>query len=360
MQDFFRGFRDEVRTRFWPDRYFAWQTLLLLSLFSLFIAAVVESTGDNNPWAVTLLTNFSWIFLVSAVWWGFKEHPVKIYGFSISPWITGAVLCMFLFKPWTDTRFRWALTCWPTISTGVMALPYFVDWELKVKTPKKQDQKTLVMTLLVNLLLSSWIQFFFRVQDWVSNYPSLLVSSVGDSAFVYSFSQERDRQSQGVPLLETMIVDIEQELSGQPWYQTERWLYTRQPRLDAIAQQAKESLEAPTEGIYWQVDSPTELRPIEDGYFLDLTANWTGPTSRQGTFYVQKTCKILPVDVPRPVPTEPVPTETDDPQPTSRSTIVDCGEEPPVQQRREASAALSRRVSQSLYASAAAYDSDNL
>jgi len=332
VQDFLKGFRDEVRDLLWPKQYFSWQTLLLLSLYSLFIAAVIESTGGNNPEIVSLLTNLSWIFFIFAVWWGLKENPVKVYGFSISPWITGAVLCMFLFKPWTDMRFRWALTCWPVISVGVMALPHYVDWELKVKTPKKETQKTLVVTLLVNLLLSSWIQFFFRVQNWVGDYPSLLVSGLDDSAFVYSFNQDGDRQSQGVPLLETMVVDIEQELSGQPWYQTERWLYTRQPRLDEIARRAKESLEAPAEGDFWRVDAPDELRPIEDGYFLDLTASWTGPTSRQGSFYVQKTCKILPVDVPRPVPAE-----ADEPQPTSRSTIVDCGEEPPIQRRSEES-----------------------
>ncbi len=345
MQELFRGFRDEVKTLLWPDQYFSWQTLLLLSLFSLLVATIIESAGNRNPWAVTLLTNFSWIFFISAVWWALHENPIKIYGFSISPWITGAVICLFLFKPWTDVRFRWAFTCWPMISTGVMALPFYIDWELKPKTPNQKTQKTLVMTTLINLLLSSWILFYFRVQDWVGNYPSLLVSSFDSSAFVYNFDQRQDRQSQGIPLLETMVSDIEQELTGQPWYQTERWLYTRQPRLEAIAARAKESLDAQNEGDFWQIETPRELRAIEDGYFLDLSANWTGPTSRDGSFYVEKTCKILPTDQTRPVPAEvnpqvntptnPVPAQADDPLPTSRSTVVDCGSELAVQQRRE-------------------------
>ncbi|MGB3790908.1 MAG: DUF5357 family protein [Phormidesmis sp.] len=337
MQDLFRGFRDEVKTLLWPDQYFSWQTLLLLSLFSLLIATIIESAGNRNPWAVTLLVNFSWIFFVSAVWWALKENPIKVYGFSISPWITGIVLCMFLFKPWTDVRFRWAFTCWPMVSTGILALPYFVNWELKVKTPDKETQKTLVMTTLINLLLSSWISFYFRVQDWVGSYPSLLASDFGRSAFVYDFNRQREQESQGVPLLESMAIAIEEELNNQPWYQTERWLYTRQPRLEAIARQAKDSLDAQNEGGFWQVETPKELRPIEDGYFLDLSANWTGPTSRDGSFFTQKTCKILPVDRPRsaPVQANSVPAQGDAPLPTSRSTIVDCGSEPAVQQRRE-------------------------
>ena len=341
MQDLLRGFRDEVKDLLWPDKYFSWQTFLLLSLFSLLIATIVESTGDRNPWAVTLLTNLSWIFFICAVWWALEENPIRIYGFSISPWITGAVICLFLFKPWMDdARVRWAFTCWPLVSTGVLALPYFVSWELKVKTPNKETQKTLVMTTLINLLLSSWILFYFRVQDWVSNYPSLLSGDFSQSAFVYDFNRQRQPQAQGVPLLEEMAASIEQELDGQPWYQTERWLYTRQSRLEAIAQRAKESLAASEEATFWQIEMPKELRPIEDGYFLDLIANWTGPTSRNGGFYVQKTCKILPVDQPRPAQfspaqSRPVPTQTDEPSPTSRSTVVDCGSELATQQRRE-------------------------
>ncbi|MBE9064336.1 DUF5357 family protein [cf. Phormidesmis sp. LEGE 11477] len=332
MQNLFRGFRDEIKTLLeplLPDKYFSYQTLLLLSLFSLLVATAVESTGDDNPWAVTLLTNLSWIFFVTTVWWALEEHPIKVYGFSISPWITGAVLCLFLFKPWvSDTRFRWALTCWPLISTGVLALPKFVDWELKLKNRSKSTNKTLVMTTLINLLLSSWILFHFRVQDWVNNYPSLLVGSFDRSAFVYDFERGREQQSQGVPLLEEIAAEVTEELNDQPWYQTERWLYTRRSRLETITRRAKESLDARNEGDFWQVEVPRELRPIEDGYFLDLFANWTGPTSRDGSFYVQKTCRILPTDRPRAVlpQTGTDATQTDEPPPTSRSTVVDCGE----------------------------------
>lgn len=328
MQDMLRDIGEQMRTLFWPDRYFAWQTLLLLSLFSLLTATALESLdAEGNPLQVNLLSTLSWIFLVSAIWWALAENPVRVAGFSISPWITGAVLCLFLFEPWSaDDRLRWSISSWPLVSTTIKALPYFLNWELETKLPKSRDRSILIMTLLINLLLTSWILFYFRVQDWVSNYPSLLVNDLDRSAFVTDFGSDRNQQSQGVPLLESTADAITRELNGQPWYQTERWLYTRQERLEAISQRTINSFSSPAEKMFWRIEVPP-LKRSGDGYLLKLQAQWLGPVSRDQRFFLEKDCKIVPQDRVRPVPTE-----SDQPPPTSQITAVDCGEEPPVVQ----------------------------
>ncbi|MGI8936359.1 MAG: DUF5357 family protein [Phormidesmis sp.] len=328
MQDMLRDIGEQMRTLFWPDRYFAWQTLLLLSLFSLLTATALETlSAEEEPFQVELLSTLSWIFLVSAIWWALSENPVRVGGFSISPWITGAVLCLFLFEPWsTADRLRWSISSWPLISTTIKALPYFVNWELEAKLPKSHDRSALIMTLLINLLLTSWILFYFRVQDWVSNYPSLLVNDLDRSAFVTDFNADRNQQPQGVPLLESTADAIAEELNGQPWYQTERWLYTRQERLEAISQRTVNSFSAPAEKTFWRIEVPP-IKRSGDGYLLKLQAQWLGPVSRDRRFFLEKDCKIVPQDRLRPVPTE-----ADQPPPTSQITAVDCGEEPPVVQ----------------------------
>lgn len=328
MQEIFRDISGQMRTLFWPDRYFAWQTLLLLSLFSLVVATALESLSSaDDPFQVELLSTLSWIFLVSAIWWALAENPVVVGGFSISPWITGAVLCLFLFEPWSgNDRLRWSISSWPLISTTIKALPYFVNWELEFQLPASRDRSQLVLVLLINLLLTSWILFYFRVQDWVTNYPSLLVSDLDTSAFVTDFNSDRNQQSQGVPLLESTADAIARELNGQPWYQTERWLYTRQARLEAISQRTANAFSAPTEKVFWQIEVP-ELKRSGEGYLLRLQARWLGPVSRDQSFFLEKACKILPKDSARPAPAE-----ADQPPPTSQTTTVDCGEEPPVVQ----------------------------
>ncbi len=338
MQDIFQDLNKQARLLLVPKAYFSWQTLLLLSLFSLFVAAALESIAGDEFIGIKVLTTLSWIFFISAVWWSLSEvKSLNIYGFRIDPWITGFVLCLFLFHPWRDDlRLRWAITSWPLVSTGVMALPHFVNWELKTSLPNDKVRKTLITTLLVNLLLSSWIAFHFRIQDWLRDYPSLAVRGFGDSEFVHDFTADRQPSSQGVALLEAMTSEISQALTDQPWYQTERWLYTRQTQLEAIFQSALQTLDSPNESVFWRLDV-AEPRRFGEGYGLDLRANWVGPASREGMFYLEKSCKILPVEKPRPIApqtgsAQTEDTQTDAPRPVAKLTSVDCGEDPPTEQ----------------------------
>ena len=103
MDEIISGIRDDFKTLFWPKQYFAWQTLLLLSLFSLVVATAIDSLEGRNQLTVDFLTTFSWIFFTFAVWWALAEtKPLTGNKFSLSPWITGIVLCLFLFRPWTS------------------------------------------------------------------------------------------------------------------------------------------------------------------------------------------------------------------------------------------------------------------
>ncbi len=352
----FQDLTQQLRESLLPKSYFAWQTLLLLSIFSLVIAAVLDAVPDGTDWAVELLTTFSWMFFTAAIWWLLTDKPIKVNNYSISPWLVGALLCLFLFRPWTDNRFRWAISTWPMISTAIKALPSFIQWDLKVKVPKREQQQVLLMTTLINLLLSCWILFTFRVQDWVANYPSLLVSNFENSAFVYDFEADSRREPspgspqsppqgfQGVTLLNKMVDAIQGDLADQPWYQTERWLYTRQDRLQVISQRALNGLTAPDEATFWRM-SVLEPRRSGDGYQLTLRAVWQGPVSHDAGFFVERTCNIAPENRVRSVPiggttarttSSPNNTSTSggesserQPPSTSQLTRVDCGDDTP-------------------------------
>lgn len=335
MQENVKEYFEKAKVLLWPTQYLAWQTFLRLSLFSWLVATILAYLNGGNYLPVDILSTLSWIFLTAAIWWAIDDNKGNFtaYGFYFGPWVTGAVLCIFLFRPWEDNRLRWALSCWPLISMAIQALPSFVNWELKFSLPKKNQQQGLAMTLLVNLLLTSWLLFFFRVQDWITNYPSLLVSSVDKSAFVYDFvtdrESERESRVQGIPLLESTASAISGELQDQPWYQTERWLYTRRNRLEAIAQRMTNNLTSPDEQIFWQMAVP-QPRRLGEGYLLTLRADWLGPVAGDKSFYVEKTCKITPQDRPRNVPNTAAETAGEQVEPQiTQVTVVDCGEDPP-------------------------------
>lgn len=285
----------QVRDLVTPKQYFSWQTILMLSLFSWVMAFIAEQTLATNL-TVQLLSTGSWIFLTVAIWWALANNPVQIWNISLSAWITGAVICVFLFAPWTDQRLEWAIVLWPILSAAIAAFPNFMNWKLEWQLPMPHIRQTLVLMLLVNLLLSSWFLFYFRLQSWFTDYPSLRVESLDRSHFVYHFDTNQVRFSQGVPLLDSAADILAKELDGAPWPRAERWLLNIDGGIKSLANNVE--LIAPTESIFWSLDAP---RPISEssGYALKLRANWLGPTAEQKGYYLEKTCTIMPRSQPQ-------------------------------------------------------------
>ena len=153
MIDILKDAIDQIRSLLIPPSYLSWQTCVLLSLFSWLMAILSEGT-DASPFTVALLSTFSWLFLTIALWWALSDNPVKVGYVSISPWITAAVICVFVFGPWTTERLQWAMAVWPVIATVLVAIPKFVNWNLNWQLPKPPIRQYLVVLLLINLLLS--------------------------------------------------------------------------------------------------------------------------------------------------------------------------------------------------------------
>jgi hypothetical protein len=281
---------DHFRQLIIPRQYFAWQTLLLLSLFS-WLTAFIASSLQTAAVTVHVLVSASWLFLGIAIWWALVENPVKLFSLNLSAWITGIVFCIFLFNPWNHERLSWALASWPVISTVIAAVPNFIRWDLTWYLPKASVRQGLLLMLMINLLLSSWIMFYFRVQHWLTQYPSLLVDDLNQSTFVYEFKTGQSRFSQGVPLLDNAAESLSQQLNGVPWPRVERWLLNIDDGIEDLARNIR--ISAPDESVFWSLDAP---RPEESGggYTLRLRANWLGPTSQHNGYYLEKVCQIMP------------------------------------------------------------------
>ncbi|MBE9079560.1 DUF5357 family protein [Romeria aff. gracilis LEGE 07310] len=340
MIEAFRDSLDRIRILITPTQYFAWQTLLLLSIFS-WLMAILAEVLDAATLTVNILSTCSWISLTAAIWWALWRNPVRVAGFSISAWITGAVLCLFLFNPWPPERLRWALAAWPLISTAIRALPSFFRWDLEFKRPKPEVQQELVLILLLNLLLTSWILFYFQVQSWFGRYPSLLVNDFDRSAFVYDFSSDFERIPQGVLLLESAADALEQQLNGIPWPRTERWLLNSEAQVADIAREIpRAALYAPEESLFWKLGAPPPIGAA-GGYRLNFRAYWRGPVARENGYYLEKSCQLTPQRRTRPAPPSR-------PSPSGRSpavppveyetTIVQCDTAVPEPQWIDASA----------------------
>ena len=207
-----------------PPRAFAWQTSLWLSVFSWVMASL-----SHANWLSNVLMDFAWLFLIVGINWALLLQPIRILGVSLGPWITGALVCLYLFdRPDAADAFNLqaALISWPLFAAAIAAFPVFLTKELRLQNPTPAGWQALVLVVLVNLLLSCWLQFAFRLQHWFELYPTLSVADFSQSSFVIPVGAElNDDLSRGEPLLTEFSTVVQTEIQDQPWSATERWLF---------------------------------------------------------------------------------------------------------------------------------------
>lgn len=270
-----------------PPRSFSWQMLLLLSVFSWVLSLLAEA-----DWLSRFLTNGAWLFLISGVNWALLENPVRVFGLNLGPWITGALVGLFLFGQGESIDLQVVLVLWPLISTAIAIFPYFLSKDLQVMVPNTKAQQQIVLLILINLVLSCWIQFYFNVQKWLTQYPSLLVSDFSASAFVLTLS-DIDALPRGVPLLEQAEALIVNEIDGKPWSYAERWLFQIDNNLPELRADALERLPEAEEDHFWNLQE--EVDSAGTNYKLNLRAIWTGPGTQTQPYALQETCEIRQV-----------------------------------------------------------------
>ncbi len=182
--------RQHLWTTIRPDQAFSWQTLLFLSLFSWLMAlfasdapllsdAPSEGIGQlslqGSPTKYALFT-MGWIFLTLAIAWLLSGSRLKIPLFDLvlrpAAWVAAAIPCIFGFQVWYDNNFEPALTAWPILAAIFYLLPRCASSKGGYKIPKVSERQHLLIIVLVSLLLSCWIRFYFLVQDWVDGNSS--------------------------------------------------------------------------------------------------------------------------------------------------------------------------------------------
>ncbi len=302
--------------------YNSWQTILMLSLFS-WLTSLLAELVNANALTINLLSSFGWIFLIIGTGWGLSVNDVELFGMPLSPWASGALLCAFVFSPWAnDGNLTPAIVTWPIVSAAIAIVPNVLRWNFTFKKPAISTRQQLALLFVFSLLLSGWLQFYFRVQRWLEEYPTLLVSDFSNSNFVYRLPSDRERLPQGIPLLVAAEAEVEQQLNGLPWPRVERWLLNIEDQLIPIEQAAKNRLEAPAERDLWRLRAP---RPYETpvGYELRLQSIWLGPTSTGNGFYLEKTCAVNR-QLPPATPTDENAEQSTPSPPPTPLAVVDC------------------------------------
>lgn len=272
-----------------PPKAFSWQTLILLSLFSCILSFFATDTVQN------ILATFGWIFLIWGVAWGTSEKPFYINDVCLSPWITGALVCVFIFGGWSDGRPSLSLIWWPSVSGVIATIPEFIEKGLKIRIPPLASRQKIIVLWTSHFLVSCWIQFYFVVQTWLNQYPSLLIDNVTPSAFVVKVGSQPPRSPRGALILNLMEPQLLTQLDNQPWSYIERWLLNQQQQIEDTRKLVQKELPQAEEDLWWRFDS--KILSSQSGYNLQLLAFWQGPRSKEEVYVIEKLCQINQVDL---------------------------------------------------------------
>jgi hypothetical protein len=308
LKNLLTGIYDWLKNTVMPPNAFSWQTLIFLSLFSYGMSWLASGVVE---W---LLANLAWIFLILGVYWGTtatkffwigRDEKKKKPGFPISAWITGALVSIYIFGLDGELT-SVALVSWPIISAIVFAIPLFLGEKLSLKLPPADMRQNLAILFGSQLLLSCWLQFYFVIQGWLTDYPSLAADNFSQSAFVVNLETTSVTMPRGVSILNAIESNLEAQIDGIPWSKTERLLLPqeREDLINNLERQAKQQLATAEEDNLWQVTSGVSAR--DSGYNLQLQAIWNGPRGgAQGNYTITKTCQVTPEVPPVTAATDP-------------------------------------------------------
>ncbi len=241
----------------------SWQTLIWISAYSWFVSMMPQ-----EPVIQSFIASVGWLFLIPGVHWFVHEEKLKVFSnlevnvkkgltfnnFFFGPWITGALVCIFLFGGLVDSPSSVGLICWPPISAVIALAPKFIKASPagpKYTLPEKpSDRQDVAIVMLSNLILSCWFQLYFSTQNWIQNYPSMLSSDLSRSSFLVKLNAKDRPSSRGVMILNEAGDIVTNELTGQSWSMVERWLLDVDQQMKLIQSTVVDQLPAAEENAF--------------------------------------------------------------------------------------------------------------
>jgi Family of unknown function (DUF5357) len=274
---------DSLKKYLKPPKLASWQSLILAS-----IGFAIASFFVAVQFPLIIL---ACILLIGGVAWYTTKEPMTIQGISLGSWLTGGLICLFLFGIWGNPAL-WpiGLVAWPLVSAILAAIPEFWTEGLKLKTPAPGVRQGLLILLLVHVVLSCWLFFIFVLQGWLQQYPSLVADDYSRSAFVNKIDFGSNPAPRGSRILNGVEERLRTEIDGKIWPNVERWLLNANERIDKISQDTINNLGRVEEDALWNIQSDVSSR--DSGYNLQLVGNWNGPGSRLKGYHVSKSCQI--------------------------------------------------------------------
>ncbi|MBW4612203.1 MAG: septal junction protein FraD [Desmonostoc vinosum HA7617-LM4] len=278
-----------------PPKAYSWQTLIYLSVFSWIVSYFAIGYIKD------IIAFCGWLFLIAGTAWYTTEDPLRVPGtfMPVGAVITGFLVSVFAFGNQEDIITPRTIVLWPTIAALITAIPEFIegdDTDAKAQIPKPEDRQRILILLGSSMVLSCWLQFYFVMDNWLQEYPSLQADNFKRSTFVVRTEQPVRIPANGVIILDKLQPLVEDQIAAKPWSVVERWLLDAKPQIDKLSRPIIEkNLVKYEEKRLWVAEPRVVNLRSSSGYILDLLSIWRGPSSNPRGYYLKKSCRVEPV-----------------------------------------------------------------
>ncbi len=293
---FAEGLYAGIRKVIVPPKAYSWQTFIYMSVFSWVLSYF--ATGYIKD----IIAFCGWLFLIAGTAWYTTEDPLRVPGtfMPVGAVITGFLVSVFAFGSQEDVITPRTIIFWPTISALITAIPEFIegnDTDAKARIPKPQERQKIIVLVASSMLLSCWIQFYFVMDNWLQQYPSLQADTFKRSTFVVRTEEPTKIPTNGVVILEELQPIVIEQISETSWSEVEKWLLDAKQRVGTLGRGViQKKLGKYEEKELWRIEP--RVANTKSGYILDLLSIWIGPSSNPRGYYLKKSCRIEPVAVP--------------------------------------------------------------
>lgn len=277
-----------------PPKPFSWQTLIYLSAFSGVMSYFADGTIRD------IIAICGWLFLIAGTAWYTTDDPLKVPGtyMPVGALITGFLVAVFAFGNQKNLFTPFTIVIWPTIAALITAIPEFIegtDTDSKARIPKPEARQKIIILVGSCMIISCWLQFYFVMENWLKEYPSLLSERFDNSTFVFRREEPEKFPANGVSILNQVQPLVEEQISARNWSEVERWLLEADVRLGKLAQEVfNKNVLSGKEQELWRIE-PRVTNTKSGGYILDLLSIWVGPTSSSRGYFLRRTCRIEPL-----------------------------------------------------------------
>ncbi|MCX7592946.1 MAG: septal junction protein FraD [Fischerella sp.] len=292
---FISNIYEQIKNFFIPQRAFAWQTLIYLSIFSWLMSSL--STGIVK----STIALCGWVFLIAGTAWYTTENPLLIPGTNmpVGALVTGFLVSAFAFGNSAEVLTSRTLVFWPTISAFITAAGEFFEGtgtDVNTQIPKVEDREKIIILVASCMVISCWLQFGFTVNRWLQEFPSLRADNFSNN-FVIRITEPLANKipENGVEILKKLEPLVKEQIANRPWSEVEQWLLGVQQRVTSLGTQViQTSLGGYEERYLWRLE-PRVYNLKSGGYTLDLLSIWSGPTSTGLEYYLKQSCQIEPL-----------------------------------------------------------------